>query len=215
MTIVEMLNWFDLLQDKYGTPYFTDDEKVEFVNRAQTEFVNQFLPDTNEDSVNVELNSETLHKLRPLIFELSEDTMDTSGKITEADITTNLQTISGEGSASFIRILSIEIKKLGKKQQAKLLRHNDKAAFEQNVFKKPAYGNYKFLFQNNSIQFRPTDTAAKIYFTVLKTPINVVNPGTSCQLPQDTHNEIVAIALEFAGYASREEILTQIEKAAR
>ena len=41
MNIQEMHSWFDVLQDKGDSPYFTTDEKTQFLNRAQTKFVNE------------------------------------------------------------------------------------------------------------------------------------------------------------------------------
>ena len=43
MNIQEMHSWFDILQDKGDSPYFTIDEKTQFLNRAQTKFVNENL----------------------------------------------------------------------------------------------------------------------------------------------------------------------------
>ena len=43
MNIAEMHSWFDILQDKGNSPYFTTDEKTQFLNRAQTKFVNETL----------------------------------------------------------------------------------------------------------------------------------------------------------------------------
>jgi len=43
MNIVEMHSWFDVLQDKGDSPYFTVAEKTQFLNRAQTKFVNETL----------------------------------------------------------------------------------------------------------------------------------------------------------------------------
>ena len=43
MNIAEMHSWFDILQDKGNSPYFTTDEKTQFLNRAQMKFVNETL----------------------------------------------------------------------------------------------------------------------------------------------------------------------------
>ena len=43
MNIAEMHSWFDILQDKGDSPYFTTDEKTQFLNRAQMKFVNEHL----------------------------------------------------------------------------------------------------------------------------------------------------------------------------
>ena len=38
-----MHSWFDVLQDKGDSPYFTIAEKTQFLNRAQTKFVNELM----------------------------------------------------------------------------------------------------------------------------------------------------------------------------
>ena len=38
-----MHSWFDILQDKGDSPYFTIDEKTQFLNRAQMKFVNEHM----------------------------------------------------------------------------------------------------------------------------------------------------------------------------
>ena len=43
MNIQEMHSWFDVLQDKGDSPYFTVEEKTQFLNRAQTKFVNDIM----------------------------------------------------------------------------------------------------------------------------------------------------------------------------
>ena len=43
MNIQEMHSWFDVLQDKGDSPYFTVAEKTQFLNRAQTKFVNDVI----------------------------------------------------------------------------------------------------------------------------------------------------------------------------
>ena len=43
MNIQEMHSWFDVLQDKGDSPYFTVAEKTQFLNRAQTKFVNDVM----------------------------------------------------------------------------------------------------------------------------------------------------------------------------
>ena len=40
MTIQQMHDYFDLVQDKFNSPYFVDTEKDIFINQAQERFVN-------------------------------------------------------------------------------------------------------------------------------------------------------------------------------
>jgi hypothetical protein len=209
MTITEMLTWFDVLQDKYGSPYFTDSEKLLFLNRAQWEYVNATIPSNEGGIVNMEVDENVLKNVSSLLFELTVLNQSTSGIITNATINSTLQTVSGDGTAEFIKVMRVKVVKNGRTYPAKFARHNDIDAFHNNYFKKPTYDTPKYTLQNNGFQFNPTDTVASIYFTVLKRPKDmtlVVN----CELPQITHNEIVALGLQFAGIASRDEILQQM-----
>ena len=43
MNIQEMHGWFDVLQDKGDSPYFTTAEKTQFLNRAQLKYVNEIV----------------------------------------------------------------------------------------------------------------------------------------------------------------------------
>jgi hypothetical protein len=58
--------------------------------------------------------------------------------------------------------------------------------------------------------------SARIYFTVLKYPITVnldydtPANNVNSDLPDFTHDKIVALALEYAGISSRDEALAQL-----
>jgi len=211
MTTQELLDFFDLIQDKYGTPYFTDDEKLVFLNNAVLEFINSKFPDTESDRErsDVEINWNSLQDIWPLIFTVSDLAMSTSGIITKADLDTALQTISGDAGASVYKLLNVEMRKGGNRYPIKVVRHNDKSAFEQNYFKKPSLEQPRYTLENGSLQIRPTDLIGKVAVSVVKSPKelalspSIVNP----ELPRSVKNQIVAIGLEFAGIASRDDVL--------
>ncbi len=209
MTTVQMIEWFDILQDKFGSPYFTEDEKLLFLNRGSLEYVKATFPDNEGGILNLESDWNVLQNVAPLVFELSETSMDAVGKLTLATITTSLRTISGDATCDIFKVLAVEFKRGIDRFPCKFLRHNDKAEFERNYFKKPDFDNPRVLFQNANLQFRPIDTLVKVYITALKTP-KVLTLVVNSDLPISTHNEIVAYALQFAGVASRDEILAQM-----
>lgn len=208
MTTVEKLEWFDILQDKFGSPYFTEAEKLMFLNRASLEYVKTLFPDNEGGLLNIETDWNVLQNVHPLVFELSEDTQDTNGRISRSDILTDTRTVSGDVTCEIFKVLSVEFKRGSDRFPCKFLRHNDKAEFERNYFKKPDFDNPRVLFQNNNLQFRPIDTLVKVYITVLKTPKILTSSAVDTDLPESTHNEIVAYALQFAGVASRDEVLS-------
>lgn len=216
MTVTEMIDWFKIIQDMYGSPYFTDSEYLKLLNRAQDEYLNNAVPSNEGDmgKRNFEFDAIVSQNISPLIRELPATTMDNTGKITRTNLNASLQTATGDTSAEVHAIMAIEYKKGFKKFQCKFMRHNDKAAFETNAFKKPSQFSPKYMFQNDSIQFRPIDINTQIYVTVLKTPrpMALTPEIINCELPKGTHNEIVAYGLQFAGIASRDEVLIAMNK---
>ena len=82
MTAAEMLTWFDILQDKFNTPYFTDAEKYNFLNDAQSNFVNDYL-NLNDDSEPPVFEANALKNtvIAPLLFEDVSVASDTFGVV--------------------------------------------------------------------------------------------------------------------------------------
>lgn len=210
MTTQEALDWFDVLQDKFGSPYFNTDQKLLFLNNGQSEYLNKLFPSNEGGLINAEHDWNIEQNISPLIYELPSIVMDITGAITEASLDAALQTISGDVNTTIYKILSIEFKRGLKRYPCKVLRHNDKAAFETNFFKKPNLANPRYLLQNGNYQFRPIDTTVNVLITVIKKPRDlaitpsIINP----EFPESTHNELVAYGLQFAGIASRDEVLS-------
>jgi len=211
MTGQGMIDWFKIVQDMYGSPYFTDSEYLNFLNRAQFDYVSKMLPSVEGVGVNVEQDWNKLQNVSTLLYELPATTMSASGIIADSAIGASLATASGDVNADFYTYLSIEYKKGVKRFPCKVLRHNDKAEFETNYFKRPGQYNPRYLIQNNGIQFRPIDVNTQIYITVLKTPRDI-SLVVDSELPITAHNEIVALGLQFAGIASRDEVLSQLNR---
>jgi hypothetical protein len=208
MDITTMASWFDILQDKNGSSYFTNVEKSLFINRAQIEFVNELLPDDSE-SPNLEISQDVLAKLSPLIYELSYLTMNSSGVITKAAVTAALVALNAD--AVLWRPLAIGWISGKNKLPVKYMRHNDRWEFEVNYFKRPSMRNPKVRETYNQYIFAPVNVSSRIYFTLLKYPAEVdITNTVSSDLPDNTHDRIIAIALEFAGVGSRDTMMTQL-----
>jgi len=208
MNITTMASWFDILQDKNGSSYFTNSEKSLFLNRAQIEYINELLPDTAE-LPNLEASQDVLAKVSPLIYELPYLSMNSSGVITKAAVTAALQVL--KPTAIVWRPLSIGWIIGKSKLPVRYLRHNDRWEFETNYFKRPSNTNPKIRETATSYIITPANLSAKIYFTLLKYPQEVDITGLiDSDLPDNTHDRLVAIALEFAGVGSRDTMLTQL-----
>ena len=62
-----MITWFDILQDKFDTPYFTDTEKYNFLNDAQLNYINRFLDLDKDGRVRLEESKVVNAALQPII----------------------------------------------------------------------------------------------------------------------------------------------------
>lgn len=209
MNIATMVSYFDILQDKYGSTYYTNAEKELFLQRAHIEFVKELLPVNEISKENIELSQDTISQIAPLIYELPFMNMDSSGIISKSSIQTALTNAVTGGI--LWRPLSIGLYLSGKNMPVKYVRHNDRWEFANNYFKKPSNTNPKVRETGTNYVFEPILTGAKVYFTVLKYPALVsISTPTNSDLPDHTHDRIVAIALELSGVASRDVALTQL-----
>lgn len=216
MTIAQMATLFDLLQDKYGSPYFTNSEKTVFFNRAHVAFVRELLfpeeGDENSKQVNIEYSQDTISAVAPLIFTLPAISMNSSGYITKASIQTSLNAM--QNGAIVWRPLSIGLVSGGDKHPVSYVRHNDWWKFQENYFKVPTLDNPKCKETITEYQFLPVNLTAQIYFDILKYPLVVdIDGGISSDLPDFTHDTIVAIALSMAGVCSRDQALLELKQA--
>lgn len=215
MTAAEMGQYFDLLQDKFSSPYFTDAEKTVFLQRAQVGFVRDLLfPEERQDKVNLELSQDTLNQVNTLIRTLPYFNMSSNGLIPKTGVATALNTLSS--GAVLWRPLSIGWTVGGDTRPVKFVRHNDIWEFKQNYFKNPSSLSPKWTEDGINYTIYPTYSGAKIYFTVLKYPtpivVDSVTPANNVNsdLPDHTHDRVVALALEYAGVSSRDEALAQL-----
>ena len=223
MNVVEMHQWFDLIQDKVDSVYYTETEKDQFINRSIQLFINDIIhkfTDTREGplviSSNLEESLNASEVLRPLMLLDLPVSTDEDGVITEEEIDSAIETATGE-TETFLHILSVSD---GTKHIA-YVRENDFYKFNQNEFKKAteAYKQYRVgelgvyvhpLVDDNGQDLNP----AGYFISVIKAP-KQVNYETldSTDLPETTHDYILAKALELAGLASQDEALLQMRNA--
>jgi hypothetical protein len=208
MTTPQLLEFFDILQDKYGSPYFTEDEKLLFLNNATVAYIDSFFPTNEEAPGDAEINWSTEQELAPLIFTLPEITESVTGGITVDEATTALRTLSADTECSIYRILRVGVLRAGEYYKVRIARHNDILEFQNNYFKKPTTTNARYTLENGLYQFYPTDQIGQIQLTVLKSPKPLaLSPQVDPELPLSAHLKILAIGLEFAGVASRDDVL--------
>jgi hypothetical protein len=172
MTRTEMHNWFDLIQDKYNAPYFIVEEKDEFLNRAQTSFVNEVYPPSEYSTFSTDL-------IKTLIIE--DLSVSTNGsdfdKITDSDINTALVARTEAGN-TYRHIYSIraagDVFTAGR--PVRFVRHNDRDRIVDNFFKKPKDSDPIYRIVSDGIIVEgETDLSAQEDFliTVIKNPKDI------------------------------------------
>lgn len=205
MTVQQMHDWFDLIQDKYSSPYFTDTEKDTFLTRAQYQYVNELFPIV-DSPVNVESNINSVECIATLIIETdSPINPSATGKI----LTNNIST---EVGSDYMRLLNISVDNGVERVAARFRRHNDFYKLEKNSFKAGSNDVPVYKIVSDGIILAPANTSYGVYFTVIKEPEDIQLGVTEPELPAHTHDKVVAIALELAGVASRDEALMVINQ---
>lgn len=214
-----MIKWFDLIQDKSESVYFTDENKLDFLNRAQDLFVNRVLfsflqgqkriQESPMIGSGIESTSSSLEKIWPLILEDLTLSSDASGFISFDSIEGAINSVTG---GNYTVLHTLNISKDG--NYIRFVRHNDFYRHNKNSFKAPVSSYPTFRISRNGLTVNPTGVNSYkvsvvkspklMEFNFFGDPLNV-----SSELPESTHNEIMSIALEFAGLSSRDEALIQ------
>lgn len=216
MNVIEMHQWFDLIQDKVDSVYYTEAEKDQFINRSIQLFINDVIHKFTESregplviSSNLEESLNASEVLRPLMLIDLPVTADVDGIITVPVIDTAIETRSGE-TETFLHILSVADDQ-GK--PVSYVRENDFYKFEQNEFKKATTEYKQYRIGSEGIYTYPA--AADAYtVSVIKAPKPVnYDSLESTDLPETVHDYILAKALELAGLASKDEALVQMKNA--
>lgn len=198
MTTSEAILKLQLLLDKTGSPYFTTDEYLSFLNLAQMETLNRFFPDTIGGSVNFDLDSNTLGNLQPLTARVncSPSAGDsTSSLLSYGTVNTALTSYFGE-SATVFRIISASVGST----PIKYSRINDITSKRNNSFKN---GGYMYTLLNNSIRIYPPYTSS-IILHVVKTP-RIMTAVNSPDWDDYVMNQVIQIAYQMATVATRDE----------
>ena len=204
MTTQELIDLYNILIDKYGSAYQTDDEIIDLLNMAHYEYLNRLVPDSQGGIVNFEFDSNTLQNLKPLVWTLSVST-NGSGSVTTAALDTAVQTASSDATAEVFRIMSIGYDD----KPVRFLKQNDAWSFTKNFFKAPSTSNPRYTVEGSGYQLWPKTSFADVEFAVIKTPKKLaltpspVNP----ELSDYVLTNILMIALQFGGISIRDQEL--------
>lgn len=223
MNISEMRSWFDVIQDKFNSPYFTDLEFEEFINQGQQNFVNeifygQFAPSTSQSERGgqvmnpIESTLQGMESIRPLIIPDLSLNSSSGGVILDADINNAVSASTGQSSQKYMHILSIILDDAGVNRIVRFVRHNDYIKFNTNSFKRATNRAPLYRLSREGVVIDPI--GVKNYkVSVVKKPINVsLENNVSCELPSEYHGLIVAYAIQLASVSSRDEALAIMSK---
>lgn len=86
MTIQQWQNYFNIIQDKYGSPYFTNPELSAIFNRALVQYTAQYFNVVPNSPINIGIDRDAIASFSPLIYELAPLYMDFNGRITKASV---------------------------------------------------------------------------------------------------------------------------------
>jgi hypothetical protein len=211
MTIGKSIEIFNVLLDKYGSPYLTDDEICDLLNMAlRGEYLNRLFPDNQGGITNFEFDQNTVANIQPLIWTLTVN-MNSSGLLTNTAINTALRTATGNNDDTYFRIASVGWTSGSNTIPVKYVKQNDRWAFERNIFKKPSTSNPKYTLLGEGLKFYPTSEATNLTLTVVKYPVLIesANAEDECELGDYQMHQILSIALKLAGISVRDRELIE------
>jgi hypothetical protein len=229
-----MINLFDIIQDKSNELYFTDNEKVSFLNMAQRIFISEHIennyqttPPLNHMGVmsgrSIESTQGSTDVLSPLIVgamrytnsTLSPIQTDNSGRLTSSVIEAAINYTSGKAT-KVSRMLSIGRISNGVTYPVKFVRHNDHLTFSRNSFLSPTEDEPYYIIDGDDYIIYP-NSSNELEVSVLREPVEMVyvNDGSAsnvdCELSNSVHDRILDRALSLAGISGRDVALLQLK----
>lgn len=221
MTIQEMHELFDIVQDKYNEKYFTDAEKDVFLNRAHMMAVNEIIfGEYYVNGINVtsglEFSETQSGLLRPII--VSEEIITTNAEsiLTISSINQSIDSKYNDDS-ELMHLLDITAATgntaITPETNIGYVRYNDYQSNKSNTFKKATATNPKFLLSSDGYVIKPSAPSQPFYVSCIKSPREVDLGGSvSSELPVQLHDKIVAIALELAGITTESQALVAMNR---
>jgi len=202
MTAIQMRDWFDILQDKYNTPYFTDAEKDEFINDAQWDYINEYLGD-RETAPALGVNKTAVAAMATLIGTV-DVAAGLTGLVPIATINTAIDTLFSSSNNAMIIPLAVQPSATGK--PATWHNHNDIHKLEGNLYKAgtTAYPNY--TIDHLGVTLYPREVYANVFITVLKEPITID------EMPASVHHKLIAKAMTKTGLVTENQAITLMEQ---
>jgi hypothetical protein len=221
MTIQEMHDYFNLVQDKFNDPYFVDTEIDVFINRAQEKFVNKLI---FRDILGVAI-PQGVQAITGLETTLQSDeilkTLITVDKAVTTTGTTGVKILYLDIDAALMHILSVKASPtntagtgtITNNKTLRFIRHNDEGKFEDNTFKQGSLSKPYYKIGSDGLYLYPSTSVVENFLTSFITkPTDVDIAGTNSELPAYTHERLVAMAIEIAGIATESEAMMIMNK---
>lgn len=204
LTTQNLIDLYNVLADKYGSPNQIDSEILGNLNYAHYEYLNRLSPDNEGGVINFEFDQNVATNIKPLVYNITLN-MDVNGLISESAINTALQTASSDPTAKVFRYMAVGVSVSGTKYPVKYEPHNSRLVNERNFFKRPTTTNSKYTMLSEGLEFYPTQQSSPVTLTVIKTPRPLsLSPLVNPELPDIALYNIVAIALKLFGIQVRE-----------
>lgn len=189
MNVTTWHQYFDILSDKYGSPYLTNAEKDILFNRSQFNVIDKVLamPDIQRQEELLRNN-----------LKIATTTSSIAGVVLNT-------TIDG-----LISGLTYKIRRVTDANGIEI-RYSSTNKNRKNTFKAPSASVPRYTYNNGGIIVLPAATYS-LLITVVSEPTAVAYGGASSGLPEELHNDVIATAIDLAGIATRDEALAQLNQ---
>jgi len=189
MNVTTWHQYFDILSDKYGSPYLTNAEKDILFNRSQFKVIDKVLtmPDIQRQEELLRNN-----------LKIATTTSSVAGVVLNT-------TIDG-----LISGLTYKIRRVTDANGVEI-RYSSTNKNRKNTFKVPSSTAPRYTYNNGGIIVLP-EAAYSLLITVVSEPTAVAYGGASSGLPEELHNDVIATAIDLAGIATRDEALAQLNQ---
>ncbi len=189
MNVATWHQYFDILSDKYGSPYLTNAEKDILFNRSQFKVIDKVLamPDIQRQEELLRNN-----------LKIATTTSSVAGVVLNT-------TIDG-----LISGLTYKIRRVTDANGVEI-RYSSTNKNRKNTFKVPSSTAPRYTYNNGGIIVLP-EAAYSLLITVVSEPTAVAYGGASSGLPEELHNDVIATAIDLAGIATRDEALAQLNQ---
>lgn len=215
MTARGMYEFFDIIIDRFNSPGFDEEDFNRIINSAQNKFVLDVFVNKNPSQfesynqytkflTSLEHSQIESEILKPLILDEITVSSSSSGFISDSSILSGIESIVGPGRSYIHPTMAYD---QNRGYYFKFVRHNDLKRFEQNSFKRYTDEKPHILMVRDGFRIYPKRKKTVVFGLLLSpSKIDVINKVDS-ELPEFCHDDIVFLAVELAGIATRDQIL--------